>query len=227
VARQTPEERAAAAAQRAEEERADRERAERELDAINAFEQEHGRPPTKDELAERRAARASAQADRELEVEMGGEPGGEQPASGGGNGGSGSIAERAQEPGAGAPAGEDEEGQTFLFAGEEVTLATLLKRVKKIEVAWKFSGRREKGKGALPALDGDIYLMIRAKPGKYGVVPTRDDQEKAESAVIEVGVEPKVIHDALSDDGRAMMADLLRRAGWSVEAPATPAQVAG
>lgn len=138
--------------------------------------------------------------------------------NGNGNGGSGSIAERAAQ-GAPLQEAEDPEGQTFFFMGEETTLANLLKKVKKVRVDFKFTGKRQKGKGGIPKLDGDVFLILRSKPGAYNVVPSRDDKEAAESAVIEVKIEPKVLHDATGADGQQMMAELLREAGWTVEAP--------
>lgn len=224
--RETKEQKAAKAVAAREAEAADRARTESELATIAAFEQEHDRPPTKDELAERRAANATRDADAALEAEMGGHtPGdGDAAAAATGNGNSGSISERAAN---GAAEGHDDDGDpVFVFEGEQVTLATLLKRVKTIEHAWKFTGKREKGKGALPSLDGDIHLLIRAKPGKYEVVPTRDDQEKTEKVVIETKVDPKVIHDALSEDGQLAMVELLRLKGWTVDRP-QPQQAAG
>lgn len=224
MARKTAEEKAADAAFVRQQDA----QAETDLAIINAFEEEAGRPPTKDELADKRAARATAEADRALEAEMGGHQGdpdaGTPSAAENGNGNSGSISERAAQ---GPPVvEEDDEGQTFFYMGEEVTLANLLKRVKKISVAWKFTGKRQKGKGALPKLDGDIFLIMRSKPGNYNVVPTRDDQEATESVTIEVKVDPRVINDAMSEDGRAMMADLLRQQGYTVEPPAAAESVA-
>lgn len=223
--RETKEQKAAKAAAAREAESADRERTEAELADIKAAEQELGRPPTKDELSERREARKTADADRALEEEMGGHqsdgddasPDTPTPSANGNGGGSGSISERAAN---GAGEGTDGEGEpVFVFEGEQVSLATLLKRVRDIEHHWKFTGKREKGKAALPSLDGDIYLVMRCKPGKYSIVPTRDDEEKTTKAAVEVTVNPKVIHDARGEDGLFLLARLLGDAGWTVEPP--------
>lgn len=175
--------------------------AEQQQADIRALEEEQGRPPTADELAERRAARASADADRELEAEMGGHQEGE----GGGNGSS-SIEERAA---SGADIREEDDGQLFVWEqGRKVSLGTLIPRGVDIEHAFVFSGKRIKGKGGLMALDEKSLLLVRTLGGGSRVIPTHDDEEKVKSVVIENVVTTKSITAIESQPQEAL--DLLR-----------------
>lgn len=230
--RETKAEREARLAEAAAAEAADRAKADLDLEVIAELEQEAGRPLTKDELAERRAAKATAEADRELEAEMGGhqDDGDAAATSGNGNGGggSGSIAERAQEsPQHEAIDPDDGQGMFVWEQGRKVTLATLIARNVKIEHAFVFGGKRSKGAGELMGFDAEPLMIVRGKPGAVKLVPTYDDDEKLEKVVIESHVRAVIVKNADSDEGLALLGAVMERRGWRYVGAEDDAAAAG
>jgi hypothetical protein len=177
-----------------------------------ALEEELERPPTADELAERRAARASAEADRKLEEEMGGHGDGE-----GGNGGS-SISERAEN--GGEQIGEEADGQLFVWEqGRKVSLGNLIPRGVDIENVFVFTGKRVKGKGAnLMALDESGLLLVRFLSGGPRPVPTHDENEKVTKVTVEQHVITKTVTAIESQPLEAIAAlrPVLDRLGYDI-----------
>jgi hypothetical protein len=192
----------------AEEERVAREQAERELAEIKAFEEEAGRPPTRDELAEKRAARETADADAALEQEMGGR--GVSTAEAEKPGHTAGLAQQALETGDAPEEGEEDDGQRFVWEqGRKVTLGTLIARSVPVEHHFVFGGRRTKGTGGLMGFDANPIMVVRGKPGPVKIVPTYNDDETVKKVVIESHVIAVVVHNADSADGLALLGDVL------------------
>lgn len=203
-------------------------KAEAERAEIEAFENEEGRPPTTDELAERRAARATSQADRELEAEMGGHKPGEggtengYPARENETPGSSSISERAAS--GEAPVGEEDDGQLFVWEqGRKVSLGSLIPRGVDVSHHFVFRGKRIKAKGELQALDAKSLLLVQGLSGGTHAIPTHDDEEKVTSVAVESIVQTKTVTAIESQpvEALAMLRPVLDRMGYDiVERPA-------
>jgi hypothetical protein len=153
------------------------------------------------DLAAKRAEQAAAEGD---------EPTGQD-----GDGGQ-SIDDLADEQANGdTSGGEEDDGQLFVWEhGRKVTLGTLIARNIPVEHAWVFGGSRRKGRGGLPPLDGDVLLVMRGKPAKVAIVPTRDDDEKVTKVTIEVHLAAKVVEPADSEEALGMLAGVLADSGY-------------
>jgi hypothetical protein len=141
-----------------------------------------------------------------------------------GNGGGGSMADRAAaleseqqalDAEDGKPQeGEEDDGQLFVWEqGRKVTLGTLIARGIPIEHAFVFGGKRLKGRGQLMAFEDDAVIVGRGKVEKVSIVPTRDGDEKITKATIETHIALKVVVPANSDEAAGLLRGTYERAG--------------
>lgn len=111
--------------------------------------------------------------------------------------------------------GVEDDGQMFVWEqGRKVTLSTLTKRGCPIEHAFVFGGRRTKGSGGLMDFGEHPLMIVRGSVGPVKIVPTYDDEEKVSKLTIEQHVNAKIVHNADSEDGLALIAHVLDERGF-------------
>jgi len=118
----------------------------------------------------------------------------------------------AEQENGGGEVGEEDDGQFFVWEqGRKVTLGTLVSRGIPVESAFVFTGKRLKGQGGLMALDDDALVIVRGRVSKVAVVPTRNDEEAVTKVTIETHVAARMLVNADSDEGEALIAPVIEK----------------
>jgi hypothetical protein len=108
---------------------------------------------------------------------------------------------------AGAPAGEEDDGQMFILEqGRKVTLGTLIGRNVPVTYEVKLTGKVLKGPGSLIAFnEPDVTLVVPARSGKVEVDPVYDQDGSVKEVHVRQNIKARTFYDARTEAARVAL----------------------